>query len=961
MRISYLKILMLLMVGIVWCGFVWASSSLSMSEVVNMKAQQKDLVILPAIEFDPGKVAKLDLSYLLSVREGIPMVSSGRSYYIVQFRDNIRAEWQDKLIKEGIEIYWYIPNNARLIGASSDLVDRIRRFPFIRWIGKYQAAMKVKPEFLDEIASGRIKPSSEEGISKDMNIMLFKGEDLKSFVKGLREEFPDVRIYLEHEGKRYDNVEVGISVNQAADFINRVANTEGVYWLEHRKKLRFFNDTSIQVIQNGPGGGTPIWNNYGLMGQNQVVAVADSGLDTDMCYFRHSSSSIPVTTQNISMPNPVPVDNTQRKLIAYNTAPGAGQAYDHSACSYHGTHVSGSVGGDNFATLPNPNPPYSGGHDTGDGMAPLAKIFFEDIGYVSGTQCALNFPSLYDLLAQERSSDVNVRISTNSWGDTNRTYTELSLDTDAFMWDNPDFVILYAMGNSGAGNGCTGIGDPATAKNCISVGAVDNASTGMTNYSSPGPPSDGRIKPDISCPGGDILSSRIVSALGDESLSSYNCSTQAMQGTSMATPTCAGGTAMVRQYFMEGWYPSGTETPADSFIPSAALIKAVIINGGFNMTGAYVGSYYPGCPNAQEDAPAMGQGWGRMHLENSLYFSGDSRKLIVYDKSNAEGVSTGQSHTYNFTVNSSSLPLKVSLVWTDPEGTLNCNPCLVDNLDLKVTAPSGTYYNGNQFTGTTGKVSTPNPSGTDALNNVEGVLVNNPATGNWTVEIKGTNVPGQPPVTTQGYALVISGDVSPAVSCSPPVFGGVQSVQDADACLNNGIIITWNQPSSWGQGATSGTYEVRRYTTAGCSGSYTTVATSLPATQTSYIDTTANPATTYYYQIVATNNCSTPMSSSGTNSCSVAVSDQADTTPCPAVGNTLMVSKSGTNAYISWTAVNCSDLKNYEGYGSTSYSAPFPTSWTLLSSPTSPSFTDSLTSSYIAYKALTVDNCDNKQ
>jgi hypothetical protein len=889
------------------------------------------------------------------------MVDSGKSYYILQFKDNIRAEWQEFLIKQGVEIYWYIPNNGRLVGMSSNLEDKIKGLDFIRWIGRYQPAMKVQPELLDEIASGQIKPTSGSEISKELNIMLFKNEDLDSFIRGMQSSYPDVKIFLKHKGNRYSNVEVAISVQQAADFIVNVANTEGVYWIGNRKKLRLLNDTSIQVIQNGPGGGTPIWNNYGLMGQGQVVAVADSGLDTDMCFFRHSSSSSAVTTQNISMPNPVAVDNAQRKVIAYNTAPGAGQAYDHDACSEHGTHVSGSVGGDNFATLPNPNPPYSGGHDTGDGMAPLAKIFFEDIGYVSGTQCALNFPSLYDLLAQERSSDANIRISTNSWGDTNRTYTQLSLDSDAFMWDNPDFVILYAMGNSGSGNGCTGIGDPATAKNPISVGAVNNASSGMTSYSSPGPPNDGRLKPDISCPGGDLASSRIVSAAGDQSITSNNCSTKALQGTSMATPTCAGGTAIVRQYFTEGWYPTGTKTPSNAFIPSAALIKAVIINGGYNMAGgAYTGSYYPGCPNTAEDAPAMGQGWGRMHLENSLYFSGDARKLIVWDKSNSEGVSTGQTHNYSFTVNSSSQPLKVTLVWTEPESSINCNPCLVDDLDLEVTAPSGTYYRGNQFTGTTGKVSTPNPTGKDALNNVEGILVNNPATGNWTIAVKGINVPGQPPITSQGYALVVTGDVSPAVTCSPPVFGGVQSVSDANACQNTGIVVTWNQPSSWGQGATSGTYDVRRYTTSGCSGSYTTVATSLPANQTSYTDTSASPGTTYYYQVVAINNCATPMSSTGTNSCSAAVSDQADTTPCPAVGNTLMVSKSGSNANVSWTAISCADLANYEGYGSTSYSAQFPSSWTLLYSQTSTSFVDPLNSQYIAYKVLTVDACSNK-
>lgn len=48
----------------------------------------------------------------------------------------------------------------------------------------------------------------------------------------------------------------------------------------------------------------------------------------------------------------------------------------------------------------------------------------------------------------------------------------------------------------------------------------------------------------------------------------------------MATPVVAGSAALVRQYFMDGYYPSGTKTQDDAFTPSSALIKAVMISGG---------------------------------------------------------------------------------------------------------------------------------------------------------------------------------------------------------------------------------------------------------------------------------------------------------------------------------------------------------------------------------------------
>ena len=51
----------------------------------------------------------------------------------------------------------------------------------------------------------------------------------------------------------------------------------------------------------------------------------------------------------------------------------------------------------------------------------------------------------------------------------------------------------------------------------------------------------------------------------------------ALQGTSMATPLAAGSAALVRQYFLEGFYPSGAATPAAAFAPSGVLVKAVML------------------------------------------------------------------------------------------------------------------------------------------------------------------------------------------------------------------------------------------------------------------------------------------------------------------------------------------------------------------------------------------------
>lgn len=81
----------------------------------------------------------------------------------------------------------------------------------------------------------------------------------------------------------------------------------------------------------------------------------------------------------------------------------------------------------------------------------------------------------------------------------------------------------------------------------------EDAFENIAEYSSTGPTSDRRIKPDLVAPG------RIKSASSDGFYDDEGdqCALSSMSGTSMATPIVAGAAALVRDYFMSGFYPSG--------------------------------------------------------------------------------------------------------------------------------------------------------------------------------------------------------------------------------------------------------------------------------------------------------------------------------------------------------------------------------------------------------------------
>jgi len=71
----------------------------------------------------------------------------------------------------------------------------------------------------------------------------------------------------------------------------------------------------------------------------------------------------------------------------------------------------------------------------------------------------------------------------------------------------------------------------------------------VASFSSSGPTSDGRIKPDLVAPGYTTISSKSAGYSATPS-----CSVFADQGTSMATPAAAGSALLVQPYLLLYFY-----------------------------------------------------------------------------------------------------------------------------------------------------------------------------------------------------------------------------------------------------------------------------------------------------------------------------------------------------------------------------------------------------------------------
>lgn len=372
----------------------------------------------------------------------------------------------------------------------------------------------------------------------------------------------------------------------------------------------------------------------------------------------------------------------------------------------HGTHCAGILAGDN------------GTSDDRRGVAYGAKMVFHT--YPSRTES-----SMYSRLDLHRTQGATVH--SNSYGnDATIDYDGVCRGIDNFSWTYDEQLVLFSVSNGSL------VRNPENAKNCLAVSAVgDSGGQNTVCSGGAGPTIDGRRKPEIAGPGCNVMSASAGTP----------CAVASSSGTSMACPAVAGAATLVREYFTSGYYPTGAAVPADAFVPSGALVKACIINSGSDVVNT------PGFPSARE-------GFGRVTIDNALYFPGDSATLVASQARNndAGALSTGGVQLLRFKVTASSVNLKTTLAYHDAPASVLATYTPVNNLDLRVVAPDGTVYLGNVFAGGVSVVGgTPDP-----LNNVEQVMLTGPAVGTWTVRISAPAVN----VGTQGYGIAITGVVA---------------------------------------------------------------------------------------------------------------------------------------------------------------------------------------------------------
>jgi hypothetical protein len=687
--------------------------------------------------YRPADGEKLDPELALRIATGPrPGESAAFTYGYVMFEGRITDEKLDKVRALGATPLHYHPNNAYAARLPVARCFELSQLPEVRWVGFARQPQKLHPVLRNGIVGRTIAPATPELPGAiPVWIGLFESELTDASVR----------------------VPLAPPVEMNADGTPKPGNPEaaGFLWETNGRGKAALERLGFRILEYSEPArayralATPAaladalaldfvtfahWAAPNEAGHDW--AVPQMGQDYERDRFPVRGPTVGVIDSGFALwgargPNTGHVDLNKNAVGWDLWGGGCGSVYcDEASTGFHGSHVLGSVCGLGSAIFANRGfSPYVGNNGGTQriflvkGLTTNAFQYMRN-NYTDGGGAITPRPP----------------IVSNSWRSVGciggQAANYIGSEAQAIALDQEVFdrnqLYVFCAGNEGNCNGGCGvartIGDPATAKNTLAVGMVNDyvgteGDPGAANCgSSRGPAGDGRWKPNV------VASGCSINSVDGSTTNGYSQKC----GCSMATPITSAILSAAAERYPE-------------LRSEGALARAWAMGTAVTWQDATS----PGAWGGLSPAHTFNYGLGRISALKAVEGGGG---LPWFRNWGWGGVGTAPV-TYDIAISAGCTRLVVVLTWNDVPPALGANPVIVKDVDLHVDREpfdpggnTGEYWSNS------------------VINSVEYVFVNNPPAGNYRIKL----YPYTPQHTVRFgmMACQLYGDTTPVVSLS---------------------------------------------------------------------------------------------------------------------------------------------------------------------------------------------------
>lgn len=595
----------------------------------------------------------------------------------------------------GVKLLQYVPNNTWIAKLPAD-VDRAASAHSVRWVGRLLPEDKLAESLREK--SLVVRDQGKPVVTLDVEAVEGSVAEAAARVQALGGTVVE-----------QDEALATLRVTLPRKAVRGLAESDAVVWISSEMPLRTFNNfirTNARVndVHAAP---------YGLSGTGVQLGIWDGGE-----IYAHGDFGTRLTV------------------------------VETGTISDHATHVAGTMAGSGLR---------SSLYAPGMGMPAFPVNHFRGVAHGADIIG-------YDFVAgglpySEHNAAINtwgIDNSQNSWGaDISTANANCALagnyETYARNYDQiirgtygRKIPVVFAAGNdrNDADCGMSGVAPflnyaivapPATAKNVITVGAINADTSTMTDFSNWGPVDDGRLKPEIVTGGANAGNNPAPYIFSTYINNGYAGSV----GTSMAAPAVSGAIGLLLQRYRAICPATGTD-------PLPSTLKAVLVHSARDLDDAT--SWF-------NKGPDYASGYGALDVKEAV-------DILPFHRE--DSVSHGGTDTFNIVVTRMT-NLKVTLVWDDPAAASGAAVTLINNLDLELEDPLGNFH--RPWILNPASPAAAATRGVDNRNVVEQVVVDNVTgalAGTWKIHVRGTNVPSGP----QSYSLVTQHLPMTSVSCA---------------------------------------------------------------------------------------------------------------------------------------------------------------------------------------------------